>query len=98
FPAQVSDGELADRVPVLGVCLGGDFPVVGNNRFAGQVGVGNVRDVVAPVAIFRPAFVLWSQSFHSGLNRQGEIVDLGTRIVVVKFTGHVIAVGFQQAA
>src|SRR5690554_669069 len=98
FPAQVSYGEFADGVLVFRVGLGGYFPVVGNYGFAGHIGVGHVDNVVAPVAVFRPAFVFWSQALNAGLNRQGQVVDLGTGVVVVELPGNVVTVGFQQAA
>src|SRR5690554_2038842 len=94
--AQVSHGEFADGVLVFGVGLGGHFPVVGNHGFAGHIGVGYVDNVVAPVAVFRPAFVFWSQALHAGLNRQGQVVDLGTGVVVVELTGNIVTGGFQQ--
>src|SRR5690554_961074 len=98
FPAQVSHSEFADGVPVVRVGLGGHFPVVGNYGFAGHIGVGHVDNVVAPVAVFRPAFVFWRQALNAGLNRQGQVVDLGTGVVVVELPGNVVTVGFQQAA
>src|SRR5690554_900880 len=98
FPAQVSHSEFADGVPVVRVGLGGYFPVVGNYGFAGHIGVGHVDNVVAPVAVFRPAFVFWRQALNAGLNRQGQVVDLGIGVVVVELTGNIVTVGFQQAA
>src|SRR5690554_3877960 len=98
FPAQVGHGEFADGVLVVRVGLGGHFPVVGNHGFAGHIGVGYVDNVVAPVAVFRPAFVFWSQALNAGLNRQGQVVDLGAGIVVVELSGNIVTVGFQQAA
>src|SRR5690554_670031 len=65
--AQVGHGEFADGVLVFGVGLGGYFPVVGNYGFAGHIGVGHVDNVVAPVAVFRPAYVFWCQDFIVGL-------------------------------
>src|SRR5690554_786628 len=98
LPAQVGHGEFADGVLVVRVGLGGHFPVVGNHGFAGHIGVGYVDNVVAPVAVFRPAFVFWGQAFNAGLNRQGQVVDLGAGVVVVELTGNIVTVGFQQAA
>src|SRR5690554_234728 len=98
LPAQVGHGEFADGVLVVRVGLGGYFPVVSNHGFAGHIGVGHVDNVVAPVAVFRPAFVFWSQALNAGLNRQGQVVDLGAGVVVVELPGNIVTVGFQQAA
>src|SRR5690554_5734139 len=98
LPAQVGHGKFADGVLVIRVGLGGYFAVVGNHGFAGHIGVSHVNNVVAPVAVFRPAFVFWSQALNAGLNRQGQVVDLGAGVVVVELTGNVVTVGFQQAA
>ncbi len=95
--AQVGHGKAADRIEILRILAAGDQVAFQIDRFAGQVGLGDVADVVATVAVFRPAFAVRGQAERARLHRAGEVLDLHAGVVVVELALHVPAVGIEHA-
>src|SRR5690606_10957280 len=75
----------------------GDGLAIHGDALAGQVGPGHVGDVVAAVAVLRPACVAGSDVLGARLGGEGEVGDLHAGVVVVELAPHRPAGGAQQA-
>ena len=83
---------------VVGVFGSGKALVGRFNGIAVHIAVGQFDDVIATVAVFRPAGIVRGQAFAARLYRQRQIVNLRTGIVVIKFAGYIPAGGIEQTA
>src|SRR3546814_6145715 len=99
WSSDVCSSELAtDRIEVVDVAGRGHRLAIGHHRLAIEVGTRHVGDVVAAVAVFRPAAVVRGDAARARLHRDGEVGDLHAGIVVVELALHVPAAGVEQAA
>ena len=98
FAAQPGNGKVADVLQIFGVTGGGRVLVAGLYGLTGQVGTGHILDILALIATFRPARVIRFDSQAAQLNRKGQVADLDTGIVVIKFAGHIPAGGIKHPA
>ena len=62
-----------------------------------EEGAGDVGDVVAAVAILRPAGVVGADAARARLHRLRQVLDLHAGVVVVELALHVPAVGIEHA-
>ena len=83
--AQVSHGKAANVVQVVDVAIGRyRLSVRGANRLAGHEVIGNVHDVVAPIAIGGILGAIRRKAFGARLHANRKIVNLVAGVVVIK--------------
>ena len=97
FAAQIGDGKATNRIEVIRIAGGGDGLTIHFDRCAVEIGLGDIGDVVAAIAVFRPAGVVGLQALGARLRRLRKILDLHAGIVVVELALHVPAVGVEHA-
>ena len=97
--AQVGDGEAADRLEVVRVARGHDrLHVRRAGRFAREIGLRDVGDVGAPIAVGGEVRVVRPDRTRARLHRQGQVADLRAGVVVVELARHAPAGGLEQRA
>src|SRR5690606_25248171 len=84
--AQFGDGEAAHRVQVFDVAARGD------------VLVGEFDDVLAVITVRGELAGNAALFARARLDRQGEVVDLRTRVVVIELAGDTPALRFEKRA
>jgi len=94
-----AEQKLADGFDVIGQRVGaGDLPVLGGDAVAAQVGLGDLDDIVAAVAVLGPGGSAGRLPPAAGLHGAGEVLDLLAGVVVVELARHLPARGPEQAA
>ena len=58
FTPQVGHGELAYRLNIVCVARTGDVLVLGIYPVASRIGLGDINNVLAAIAVFRPECVV----------------------------------------
>src|ERR1039457_3863032 len=89
FTTQTGHSKVADGIQILRVAEGGHMAVVGVYGFLCQEGGGNILDVLALVAVSRPAWVQRFDSQAAGLYGYSQVCNLLSGVVVVKFAGYI---------
>ena len=97
FSTQVGHSKMGNGIKVLQAARACYLKTVGcNNGLALLVGLCNVQNVVTPVAVLRKGGVMRCDGFGAGLHRDGQIIYLGTGIVVVELSGNPVALGLEN--
>src|SRR5690606_23911363 len=91
------DGEAADAVDIVGVAGPGDHVAFDLDALAVEEGARDVGDVVAAVAVLRPAVVAGTDAARPRLDRLRQVLDLDAGVVVVELAPDVPAVGLEHA-
>ena len=96
--AQIGHREMADRLGIVHIAGGLHVLVVRFHRFLRQISLGDIRDVIAAIARFRPGRMVRRDAHAAQLHRARQVIDLHTRIVVVKLARHIPARRMQHVA
>ncbi len=95
--AQIGNAEFADGFKVFDIAAGDSrFAIAGRYGFLREEILRDFSDIVAVIRRLRPAGVTGLESARPRLHRRRQCGNLHPGIVVIKFTGNVIALCVQQ--
>ena len=93
--AQRSHGEATDRIEVFAVGSADDGFAINVDTGTGKIIARDIGDVVAAIAIGRPAFGIRCQSTRTRLHAERKVFDLYARIVVIELAHYVPPAGIE---